>query len=186
MATSTLIIISGPSCSGKSTLAKKIVEKFSLPYIAKDGIKEILFDKMSWSNRAWSQKLGGASFAIMHYLMETLLGTGTSFIIEANFKAEFATAEFKAFQDKYHYKAIQIMCQCQGDVLFKRFQDRAESGLRHPGHCDTTNYEELKPILLKGKADPLEIDGEILTFDTTDLNTLNYDGLLQKLATLLV
>ncbi|MCL4384630.1 ATP-binding protein [Patescibacteria group bacterium] len=180
-----IIIISGPSCTGKTTLAQKIIERFPLPYLSKDGVKEILFDKVGWRDRAWSQKLGGASYAVLHYFMESLLTAGTSFIVESNFKAEFANQEFQKLMAKYHFTPIQIMCQCQGDILFERFKARSVSGLRHPGHCDTGNYDEFKDLLLRGQSDPLDLDGEIIIFDSTDLEHLDYPGLLHRLAALL-
>jgi predicted kinase len=176
-----LIIISGPSCTGKTTLAKKISTKFSIPFITKDSLKESLFDDLSWNNREWSKKVGFASYNIIHYFLDSILSVGYPFIIESNFKPEFETKPILDLITKYHYRPIQVMCQCDGKILFDRFKKRAESGLRHPGHCDTTNYNEFKDLLLKGKSEPMDIGGEIVVFDSTDLNNLNYENVFDKI-----
>ncbi len=176
-----LIIISGPSCTGKTILAKKISEKFKIPFFTKDGIKEILFDDLGWSDREWSKKLGVASYSILHYFLDSILATGNPLIMESNFKPEFETKEISDRVKKYNYLPLQIMCQCDGQVLFERFKKRSESGARHPGHCDNSNYDEFKGLLLKGKFEPMDIGGETIIFDSTDLNNLDYESVLNKI-----
>lgn len=177
---SLLIIISGPSCTGKTILAQKISEKFKIPFITKDGIKELLFDNLGWSDRDWSKKLGVASYSLLHYFLDSMLAVGNSLIIESNFKPEFETKEISKRVIKYNYFPLQIMCQCDGKILFERFKQRSESGQRHPGHCDTSNYDEFKDLLLKGKFEPLDIGGEVVIFDSTDLNNLDYESIFNK------
>ena len=180
-----LIIVSGPPCSGKTTLAKNISEKFNLPLITKDSLKEILFDTVGWKDREWSKKIGFASFSIIHYILDSFMATGRSIIIEGNFKTEFESQHLSPRLKKYNYQSLQIMCQCDGQILFARFKHRSESGKRHPGHCDTGNYDEFKDSLLLGKYPPLDIKGQITTFDSTDLNHLDYSQIFKLLETLL-
>jgi predicted kinase len=67
-----LILISGFSCTGKTTLARKIAEKYSLPLISRDDIKESLFDSLGYSDREWSKKLGIASYDLLYFFTEQL------------------------------------------------------------------------------------------------------------------
>ena len=53
-----LIVVTGAPCAGKTTLARRIAETFRLPLIAKDDIKESLFDSLGWKDREWSKQLG--------------------------------------------------------------------------------------------------------------------------------
>lgn len=176
-----LIIVSGPPSSGKTTLATSIAKKFGLPLITKDSLKEILFDTIGWKDRGWSKKIGTASFAIMHYFLDSVMTTGQSIIIEGNFKTEFEAQHITPRLKQYNYQAIQVMCQCDGEILFERFKERSESKNRHPGHCDTGNYDELKDSLLVGKYSPLDIDSKIIIFDSTDLKNLDYNSVFDQI-----
>lgn len=180
-----LIIVSGPPSSGKTTLAKSIAQKFNLPLITKDCLKEILFDTIGWKDREWSKKIGSASFTIMHYILDSLMATGQSLIIEGNFKTEFESQLLSPRLNQHNYHAVQIMCQCDGQILFERFKYRSESGQRHPGHCDTGNYEELKDSLLAGKYQPLDIKSQIIIFDSTNLDNLDYFNVFDQISSLL-
>jgi deoxyadenosine/deoxycytidine kinase len=180
-----LIIVSGPSCSGKSTLAKKISEKFQIPLITKDDIKELIFDNLGWSDRKWSKKVGGTSNKLLIHFLDSVLISRKPIMIESNFKSEIDTKPISEMVSRFGYLPLQIMCQCDGKVLFERFKKRSESSERHPGHNDSKNYKEFKEMLLKGKLEPLEIEGETIIFDTTDFNNLDFDSVYEKIGFLL-
>jgi predicted kinase len=180
-----LVIVSGPSCSGKSTLAQKLSIKFKLPLVTKDGIKETIFDHLGWSDREWSKKVGATSYRLISYFLDSMLVSGRPLIIESNFMSELDSQPISEKLTKYGYFPLQIMCQCDGQILFERFKARSESGVRHPGHGDDKNYDEFKDMLLKGKLEALDIGGEIITFDTTDFNKINYDPIFQVIEKLI-
>jgi len=162
-----LIIIAGPAGTGKTTLGKCIASEFHLPFIHKDGIKELLFDTLGWSDRAWSRKLGAASMALLYHFVEVQLRAGQSCIVESNFIIPLATSNFLALKKKYDLEPLQLQCHCEGNVLFERFKQRAASSERHPGHVESLNLEEFKPTLLEGKLDTLDIGGTSSEIDTT-------------------
>lgn len=60
-----LILISGPPGAGKTMLGAKIAQALGLPFLNKDGIKEIPFDTLGAKDRAWSRQLGVASTALL-------------------------------------------------------------------------------------------------------------------------
>lgn len=185
MKPSILFIVSGPPSSGKTTLAQAIADKFKLPLITKDHLKEILFDTIGWQDRAWSHQVGSASFSILHYILDSFMVTGQPIIVEGNFKPEFESHEISLRLKKFGYTSFQIMCQADGQVLFDRFKRRSQSGERHPGHCDATNHDELKPDLIKGKYLPLDIVGRVITFDSTDLDNLDYQSIFDQISPLI-
>jgi predicted kinase len=180
MSKTPLIIISGPPGSGKTTLGKRIAKELNLPIVHKDGIKEILFDKLGWSDRAWSRKLGIATYALLYYFIETQLSAGRSCIVESNFHAEYDTEQFLALKAKYDFEPLQICCVADGEALFQRFKERAASGERHPGHVETLNLEEFKPLLLRGRDEVMDIGGTIIEVDTTDFDKVDYEGLVER------
>lgn len=176
-----LIIISGLPCTGKTDLGKRLAKEFNLPYISKDGIKELLFDSLGWKDREWSKKLGLTSYDLLYYFAEAQLEAGKSFIIESNFKAKVGTKKFLDWQKKYDYEPLQIVCKTEGKVLFDRFKKRAESGERHPGHVDHLNYKEFEGALLRAEYEPLDIGGEKFEVDTTNFNKIDYKNIFKKI-----
>lgn len=175
MSKTVLIIISGPPCTGKTTLGKKIVGEFHLPLISRDHIKESLFDSLGTKDREWSKKLGLASYKILYQTVDTLLQVEQSLILESNFKPEFDNERFLDLQKKYDLEIIQITCKTDGKILFERFKKRSESGERHPGHVDSQNYDEFKELLLKGRYQALNIGSKVFEIDTTDFESINYN-----------
>lgn len=169
-----VIIISGPPCTGKTTLSRFIVEQTGLPLVTKDNLKELLFDGLGWQDRAWSRKLGGVSYDLLYHFIETLLIAKQSLIVESNFAPEIHTPKFLALQQKYPFDLYQLLCHTEGEVLLERLKKRATSGERHPGHQEHLQIEELKETLLKGYYEPLAIGGKVLEVDTTDFTKINY------------
>ena len=182
---SSLIIISGLPCTGKTTLGRKLAQDLSLPLICRDSIKESLFDSLGYSDREWSKKLGIASYDLLYHFIDSLVSKNISLIVESNFKAAFDTEKYRKLQNKYSLKLIQIHCHTKGEVLVKRFKERSESGERHPGHVDHLNYEEFQTTLLKGGYEILDIESTNFQVDTTDFNQVNYTYLVETLQLLL-
>jgi predicted kinase len=175
-----LIIVSGLPCTGKTTLARRLATEFRLPLVHKDGIKERLFDTLGWRDRAWSRTVGGATYELLFYFTEVLLAAGRPLIVESNFYPDHA-ARFLALQRQYPFQPLQVVCRTEGAVLFRRFQERAESGERHPGHVDQQNYAEFQTALLRGESAPLAIDGPVLLVDTTNFAVIDYARLFQTI-----
>ncbi len=176
-----IIIISGLPCTGKTTLGKYLSEKLELPFIYKDGIKELLFDNLGPSDREWSKKLGRASMALLYYFAEAQLAARKSFIIESNFKPEFDTEKFLALEERYRFSPFQILCKADGKVLVERFKNRDNSTERHQGHVDPASYKEFEELFLTDQQKPLEIGGKIVQLDTTDISSVNYNFILSEL-----
>jgi hypothetical protein len=59
-----VLIVTGAPASGKTTLGRQLANALGLPYFSKDLFKESLFDSLGWQDRAWSQRVGGASTAV--------------------------------------------------------------------------------------------------------------------------
>ena len=70
---------------------------------------------------------------------------------------------------------MQIHCYATAEVIKQRFKNRATSGLRHPGHVDSLNNEEIKVNLEKGGYEVLNVSDFILKIDTTDFYLIDYE-----------
>jgi predicted kinase len=175
-----LIIVLGPPAAGKTTLAHYLSKEIGIPAFGKDEIKERIFDTVGWSDKEWNKKVTGAGYSILYFFLDLILSNGGSMIVESNFSGKRDTKRFQELQKKHDFKVIQILCQTEGDVLVERFKKRSKAGLRHPGHTDNLNYREFNYEHAKAEALPLELDGPILKFDTTNLAEINYSHLFQK------
>lgn len=176
-----LIIITGLPATGKTTLGRKLANELNLPCISKDDIKELLFDTMGFEDREWSKKIGVSSYELLYYMAESILKSGSSLVLEANFDPRFANKKILELKGTYNFELFQIRCFTEGEILFERFKKRAESHERHQGHVDSENLDEWYPILLQGKIEALNIGGEFFDIDTTEFNNVNYDELVNAL-----
>ena len=61
------ILVTGIPASGKSTLAAAIAGALHLPWISKDRIKELLFDRLGFRSREEKVRLGLAAMDAMYY-----------------------------------------------------------------------------------------------------------------------
>jgi predicted kinase len=181
MKTPLLLIITGPPCSGKTTLGMRLAHDLNLPYLYKDGIKELLFDTLGWKDRSWSKQLGHASSEILYYFTGALLAAGCSVTIESNFYPEFTTPKLLAIQADHPFTPFTVQCSASRDILFQRFKQRAESSQRHPGHLDHTLYLEFEETSFNDERYTLDIGGTCLKIDTSDFQRVDYNGLIEQI-----
>ncbi len=172
-----LVIVSGPPCTGKTTLGRRIAAEFGLPFVNKDGIKETLFDSLGWSDRAWSRRLGIASFAVLFLVVEAQLAAGRSLVAEGNFDPEWHTPRFLALKEHCAFTPLQVQLRTEGETLLARFKARSLSGERHPGHVEGGQWEEQRATLSRGRHEPLALGGPVIELDTTDFGAIDYDAL---------
>lgn len=160
-----LVIVNGPPASGKSTLGKQIAAGLGVPFIAKDDIKEELYDSLGKVERALSGKLGEASMRIMYTVARRVLDAGVSVVIEANFYqgvSEPDLSELLQYAD-----AVNVHCEAPEEELVERYAERDEAGDRHPVHKNAKKAEELEEEIDEGTYEPLDLDVPLIRVDTS-------------------
>ena len=169
-----VIVVNGLPATGKTTLARRLATDLHLPLLAKDVIKETLFETLGWSDRAWSRQLGAATMALLYKLLEEQLRAGQPCIVECNFYPDRDTERFRELAQAYRVAFFQILCIADGPTLYARYCQRALSADRHPGHVETHNLNEHRELLLRGRIEPLPLGGALYELDTTDFATMDY------------
>ena len=101
-----LVVVTGMPSSGKTTIATALAERLRLPLVAKDDLKESLFETLGPGDVAWSGRLGDAAYDLMFALARTMLAARVPLIVEANFFAGQATR----FITLPEHRLVQIHC----------------------------------------------------------------------------
>jgi predicted kinase len=154
---SRIAYVSGGLGAGKSSLAAPLAAELGYSLVTKDLIKETLHDALyepgdGEIDKAWSQRLGGASMA----LLWTLAACAGDMVIEANFHPhnEYELDKLRGLGDRI----VEVHCACPAEVAVARYNARP----RHEVHW-------LKTVTLAAmdKYDrPVGI-GPLITVDTT-------------------
>lgn len=169
-ATQTLVVITGPPGSGKSSLARALGARLQMPVYAKDSIKEALFDRLGQGDREWSRRLSDAAYGVLFRLAGETLDAGGSAIVEGNFRPEHVAA-MGALAARPELRVVQLVLYASARVLVERIRARAADPARHPGHADLGLLDELRADLERGVALPLSIDGVRIPVDTSTIET---------------
>jgi predicted kinase len=162
-----LLAVTGMPSSGKTTVADGLARRLRLPVIAKDEIKESLYDSLGADDVGASERLGRTAYALIFALARSMLDSGVSAIVEANFfqgqKEDFASLPAHRF--------VQIHCHAPLAVLTERYASRS----RHAVHHDAEKIKELPERLASGAHEALDLPGTLVELDTTlpvDLDAL--------------
>jgi predicted kinase len=177
-----LIVVSGPPCAGKTTLAKLLGQHYTLPVMGKDALKEVLFETIGLRRHERPRVFWRASVELLFQFVETQLTARQSCIVESNFRADVDGPRFLALHERFSFVAISVHCFADVDVLFERFKERSKSTERHPGHQDHLNVDEVRSILFASRMMPLTLGGPVIQIDTTNFVGLDLPGLYDQIS----
>jgi predicted kinase len=155
-----LVVVTGPPGAGKTILAEALRDVLGLPLIAKDALKERLGEHVDVANdRAASQRLGLATFAVQLEVARELLAAGVSLIVEGNFLSADLFAGLPPAQ------IAQVHVTAAPDTLRTRLLARHSH--RHPVHYDREAADEIAERARAGDWGPLPLAGTLVEVDTT-------------------
>lgn len=165
-----LILVSGLPGTGKTSIARRIADRFQVPLLNKDSIKETMFDQLGVGNRSWSKKLSQASFAILFKVVEAVLTAGASMVVEGNFPAGFTKEAIANLKNRVSFSILEVQCVTAREVLLSRYRARLAGQNRHPGHLDGQVYLELQESLGREDQGAKTLGGRTLTLDTSNFD----------------
>ena len=159
-----VVLVSGAPASGKTTLAQVLAERLGLPTLAKDRIKETLYDALP-VGPDWSRPLGNASYRLLLELAGEFVRAHVSFILENAFRSadKRVLRELLAEADVLH-----VHCDAPHATLSARLARRVEAGERHPSH----HHADI-PALIAADTYALELD-DTLRVPTEDFASTDY------------
>ena len=160
------LVISGPPCAGKSTLARALAGRYRWPLLAKDEYKERVFAHLGAGDRDFSRRVSQLAWDLLLAEAGRLLGSGASCLVEGNLRAAQA-AGLREIGARAGAALLEIRCCAAPVVLLGRYRARAASGTRHAGHVDLEALPEIERELAAGEGPWPAVGGQVLIHDTT-------------------
>jgi predicted kinase len=131
--TALYVVVTGPPGSGKSTVAQELARALGLPLLAKDAIKETLFESLSVVDVEASRRLGGAAIEVA---FAVAAASPIGAVLEGNFHRTPARPAMAALRGC----VVEVFCRCTRATARARYRARAST--RAPGHFDAARTDD--------------------------------------------
>ena len=131
--TMSYVVFSGVPGSGKSTVARQLAPRLSLPLLDKDEILEQLFKERGVGDAAWRASLSRE--ADSRFVRAAWELPGACLVSWwRNYKVSENTGTPVEWLSTLHAPVVEVYCRCRVETAVDRFLSRE----RHPGHLDAT------------------------------------------------
>jgi predicted kinase len=121
---SRLIVLTGPPCSGKSTLAEQLAANFSAIVLDIDQIRESVIP-----NSQQSQQDRDVAYRCMHLISQKLLEVGVNnVILTATYSRRNPRQWLRTLADSNSAQVCVLACRVSPEIAIARFRSR------EPGH----------------------------------------------------
>jgi len=169
------VVFSGVPGSGKSTVARQLAPRLSLPLLDKDEILEQLFKERGVGDAAWRTALSREADA---HLVRTAWELPGACLVSwwRNYKVSERTGTPVEWLSNLRAPVIEVHCRCRVETAVDRFLARE----RHPGHLDAsrTRTSLITQFNAFDAAGPVAC-GPVLVLDTE--REVNTDDVLAKI-----
>lgn len=127
----TLIIISGPAGSGKTTLAHDLARAVPCPAVIRDEIKEGMVHATSDFEPGWGDALTQRTFPVFFDVLRLLLTAGVTVVAEAAFQDKVWRPNLEPLAELAELRIIQ--CHADPDVARDRIVHRGKRAAHADG-----------------------------------------------------
>lgn len=186
-----IIIVSGRPGTGKTYIAKKIVEYFkNIELISYDDLKEKNYDELGFENIEEKNIIDLISLKEFLFNVEKLMILSKNIIVEYPFSYK-QKEILEKISNQYNYKTYTVRLIADSNVLINRIKNRDTDEKRHLGHI-VSKYKKGMVLKDKSKADRLfneesfekicadrDYDnfciGKLFEIDTTNISKLDLE-----------
>lgn len=194
-----VIVLTGMPATGKSTVCRALTKEFGFPVVEKDAIKEKMFDTVGFKCYAEKRALDHAANAVVIHVVEEILKTGGSVIVDNNFDTE-SGKRFSEVLEKYAPKCACVFLKGDLDVLHERYTVRDNAHARHLGHVLQEHYppregdslyytmtrDEFYEKFMKRGMDSFVCPDGRIEIDTTDFSKVDTDAIVASVKKMLL
>jgi predicted kinase len=162
----TLIVVSGPMGSGKTTLAHKIAAAVGCPAICRDEIKQGMVHATPGFAAEPGDELTGRTLPVFFAVLELLLRPGVTTVAEAAFQDHVWRPGLEPLHGLARIRVVH--CAVDADVAFERSMKRSQDNPLRRGHADPGPRDAAGHRAAHLAFRKVSVDAPSLEVDTTD------------------
>jgi predicted kinase len=162
----TLVVVSGPLGSGKTTLAHKIASAVGCPAICRDEIKEGIVHTTPGFVPAEGDELTRRTFPVFFAVLELLLRAGVTTVAEAAFQDKNWTPQLQPLRPLAKLRIVH--CTVDADLAFERNLRRSRENPLRRAHADPGPLDAAEHHRRHHAFDRVSLPAPWLEVDTTE------------------
>jgi predicted kinase len=162
----TLVVVSGPSAAGKTTLAHKIAQAVGCPAVCRDEIKEGMMHAAPGFVAGPGDELTMRTLPVFFDVLALLLKAGVMTVAEAAFQDWRWRAGLEPLGELAQLRIVH--CTVSADVAFERSLQRRQAVPTRRAHADPGPSDAAEFAARHSAFERLSIGAPSIDVDTTD------------------